>query len=128
MTGKKVAQVLVLFKSWKKRGEEPALLAYVSWFETKPKHSSGLWQVVRTSKKSVIEVTDIMRELHLIPRWESDITKGHTGKVKQELDRAIAASEDRNAKDFNISDWVLNRYDKFFINSWLDLHLYKILY
>lgn len=128
MTGKKVAQVLLLFKSWRKRGEEPALLAYVSWFETKLKHSCGLWQVVRTLKKSVIEVNDIMRELHLIPRWDSDISKGHSGKVKQELDREIAASEHRNAKDFNISDWVLTRYDKFFINSWVDLHLYKILY
>ena len=69
-----------------------------------------------------------MREVHLIPRWDSDFINSPTSKVKQELDRAVAEGQRRNAKDFNISDWIINRYEKFFINSWVDLHLYKILY
>ena len=81
-----IAQVLLLFTCpyWQERLE----LAFVSWFETKrtADPNSGLYLVGRTTKYTVINVKDIERPVHLIPKFGSQI--GATTKVKWELGHA----------------------------------------
>jgi len=99
--------------------------------------------VARTTKYSVIPVTRIERPVHLIPKFGSD--PGVTEKVKRELDRASEVKEwmdTAGAGDIPIADGEpevqmrfgfpatdsVSYYKEFWLNSWIDHHLYKNVY
>ena len=146
MSGRRVAQVLLLFKShsWR-NGSEPGAFAYVSWFETKRTAgvNSGLYLVSRTTKRSVIEVTDIERLVHLIPKFGNEV--GSTESVNKELESARKKYEweqqqasnrrtkradeeaERAIMKLPIMD-ALSYYKEFWLNSWIDPHLYNTIF
>jgi sulfur transfer complex TusBCD TusB component (DsrH family) len=84
MSNKRVAQLLLLFKG--ERQNQDQELAYVSWFETKrtADPNSGLYLVGRTKKCSVIDVKDIERGVHLIPKFGAQI--GEAVKLQRRLE------------------------------------------
>ena len=139
MNYKRVAQLLLLFKcDWQHQEFE---LAYVSWFETKrtADPNSGLYLVGRTKRCTVIEVKDIQRGVHLIPKFGAQV--GETAKLQRKLELkkaqwrlAIDTSDiDKREKArldvINERAWSsLAHYTDFWLNSWIDSHSYKTIY
>ena len=139
MNYRRVAQLLLLFKcEWKHQEHE---LAYVSWFETKrtADPNSGLYLVGRTKKCTVIEVKDIERGVHLIPKFGAQV--GETAKLqrKLELEKAqwrlqinttvMDKREKARLDVINERNWSsLAHYTDFWLNSWIDSHSYKTIY
>lgn len=134
MTFRRVVQILLLFKC--QAGAEEHELAYVSRFETTRIASataSGMYLVKRTKKCSVIRVTDIELPVHLMPKFGSVI--GDAAKAKRAMDEA--KEKDRmwrqsnnycGSKTWNMTDFILDYYNEFWLNIWVDRHLYKKLY
>ena len=144
MSQRKVAQLLLLFQCRFGQIAEP--LAFISWFETKgpANMGSGLYPVARTTKFDVINVDLIERGVHLIPKFGNEI--GRALQVKRDLDRQKArdrleyectgtdAVESRSnlklarsiVRQRNLS--ALSVYTEFWLNTWGDAHIYKIVY
>ena len=175
MSGRRVAQVMAFFQCevlgiWHK-------LAYVSWFETKGKDAvTGLYHLKRSTKQSVIQVDDIERGVHLIPKFGHQVgaTVGKKRLVEQSqrtvtvtvtsptpnggaegthqvgdgnsdsnvnLDGSIAAvsaslSGDSESADgvatatLKVKPWidVWPHYDEYWLNTWSDDAIYKMIY
>ena len=139
MNYRRVAQLLLLFKcEWRHQEHE---LAYVSWFETKraADPNSGLYLVGRTKKCTVIDVKDIERGVHLIPKFGAQV--GETAKLQRKLELQKAQwrlqvnigemdkREKARLEVINERDWsALAHYTDFWLNSWIDSHSYKTIY
>jgi hypothetical protein len=140
MSHKRVAQLLLLFKC--ERQNQAQELAYVSWFETKrtADPNSGLYLIGRTKKCSVIDVNDIMRGVHLIPKFGAQI--GEAVKLQRRLEMEkkkwqlmvhtstqMDKWERARLEVINERSWSpLTHYTDFWLNSWIDHHSYKIIY
>jgi hypothetical protein len=134
MTHRRVVQVLLLFKC--RLGGREHELAYVNWFETTRianDTACGMYLVKRTTKRSVIRVTDIELPIHLMPKFGNVL--GEAVKAKKAMDEA--KEKDRiwrlsnnycGTKTWNMTDFILDYYEEFWINVWADPHLYKRLY
>jgi hypothetical protein len=139
MNYKRVAQLLLLFKcEWQHQEFE---LAYVSWFETKrtADPNSGLYLVGRTKKCTVIEVKDIQRGVHLIPKFGAQVGETAQLQTKLELKKAkwrlevntsdMDKREKARLEVINERKWSsLAHYTDFWLNSWIDSHCYKTIY
>ena len=134
MSFRKVAQVLLLFK-YRPSGtlSEESTLAYVNWFETKriADQHTGLYLVSRTTRCAVIDITDIERPVHLIPKYESAV--GETYRVKQQLDVVLnELNKHDNLADgeakYRMTEQVMRHYKEFWLNTWIDHHLYKTVF
>ena len=97
----------------------------------------------RTTKRSVIEVTDIERLVHLIPKFGNEV--GSTESVNKELESARKKYEweqqqasnrrtkradeeaERATMKLPIMD-ALSYYKEFWLNSWIDPHLYNTIF
>ena len=109
---------------------EDEQLAYVSWFETKRAptvNGCGLYFVSQTTKCSVINIQDIERCVHLILKFGSEIRV--TVKVKRELDETILRQKGalRNGAEHQ-GEAAMDAMKEFWLNSWIDSHLYKTIY
>jgi len=134
MSFRRVAQVLLLFK-YRPSGAllEESTLAYVNWFETKrtaDKHT-GLYLVSRTTRCAVIDIADIERPVHLIPKYGSAV--GETYRVKQQLDAVLnGLNKHDNLADgepkYRMTEQVMRHYKEFWLNTWIDHHLYKTVF
>jgi hypothetical protein len=152
MAYRKVAQVLLFFTIDMRNLNERLELALISLFETKRRGSTrvdpttGMFHVHRTKRLRVIEVNDIERGVHLIPKFGRVI--GETTKIRQiieekrttitweEANRAGAAAVDANhdiggsKAVVSTNTWLdaLSYYDDFWLNVWVDNHIYKLIY
>jgi hypothetical protein len=139
MSNKRVAQLLLLFKCEFQNQEQE--LAYISWFETKrtADPNSGLYLVGRTKKCSVINVKNIERGVHLIPKFGAQI--GEAVKLQRRLEmekkkwqlRVHTTPVDKwervRLEVVNKRSWSpLTHYTDFWLNSWIDHHTYKTIY
>ena len=86
MSGRWVGQVLALFTSQQSMNSSGMKLAYVSLFETVrgPDPNSGLCLLRRTKKFVVIDIEDIERGVHLIPKFGHQV--GATEGIKRSID------------------------------------------
>ena len=89
MSGRRVVQLLALFTLEEDIASGRLELAFVSLFETKrgpngPDAISGMYHLHRTTRVAVIEVKDIERGVHLIPKFGQQI--GQTVKVKKAVE------------------------------------------
>ena len=142
MSGKRVAQVLAFFQCevfqiWHK-------LAYVSWFETRGKDAvTGLFHLKRSSKCSVIQVDDIERGVHLIPKfghqvgdtvWKKRLVEQGqrelTFNSNSEAVNGDGDSGDSGAATLKVRHWldVWPHYDEYWLNTWSDDAIYKLIY
>ena len=134
MSKRQVAQVLLLFKFRNQLDGTEENLAYVSWFEMKWKDdTSGLYLVAWKTTSMVIDIIKVERPVHLIPKFGSEI--GVMVQVKRDLDRSLTsrkvalerhglcASED----NFKAID-AMSHYREFWLNTWIDLDMYKRIY
>ena len=152
MTGRRVAQVLLLFKcqrqmvrsASKDRGEME--LAYVHWFSNiqspEPFRGAGLYLVSRTKTCGVIPVHAIERPVHLIPKFGNEM--GATIPIYREIqrnldtfkwfqaDKSIAKNMQPSASApqarFDKPLDSLAYYSEFYLNSWSDRHVYESIY
>ena len=114
-------------------------------FETKrgphgPDPTTGMYHVRRTTRVAVIDVKDIERGVHLIPKFGQQV--GNTVKVKRKVeerrttitfigsdrdDLADSSSELTPEVSVTTNRWldVLPHYNDFFVNVWTDNHIYK---
>jgi hypothetical protein len=118
--------------------ENDLTLAYVSCFDTKRRAdaNSGLYLLGRTNKFEVIDINEIERAVHLIPKFGSEV--GSAAKVKLEIDQAKARSKIREASREIIDECfkivqarqlsALSFYDEFWLNTWIDRDLYKKIF
>jgi hypothetical protein len=166
MSSRRVAQVLVFFQCevlgiWHK-------LAYVWWFETKGKDTvTGLFPLRRTTKRSVIQVDDIERGVHLIPRfgrqvgdtvWKKRLveqsqrtlilprsrspetsgsdsnSEGRENPLGGGMDStssgANGAGSESHGASLKVKHWidVWPHYDEYWLNTWSDNAIYKLIY
>jgi hypothetical protein len=160
MSGKRVAKVLAFFQCevfgvWHK-------LAYVSWFETRGKDPvTGLFHLKRTSKSSVIQVDDIERGVHLIPKFghqvgatvwkkrlveqgqraltlrspdgDSEAMQGGVnspGDGNSRLVRDDSGDSGAGSATLKVKHWidVWPHYDEYWLNTWSDDAIYKLIY
>jgi len=177
MSGRRVAQVLVFFQC-KVLGVSHKL-AYVWWFETKAKDTmTGLFPLKRSTKRSVIQVDDIVHGVHLIPRFGRQVGDTvHKKRLVEQSQRTLILPrsqsheipDDRNSDsnsevldnppgpdggdspgtrepatvDLESSDangeshaslkvkhWidVWPHYDEYWLNTWSDDAIYKMIY
>jgi len=146
MRGWKVAQVLLLFKCRQFMREEQDELAFVSLFDTKKKASvtsNKMYLLKRSTKFTVINVKDIERPVHLIPKFGSDV--GNSVEVKRRLDQAqesLRLNDIFNTNGLGNSDGEDNQseastqpvldsmayYSEFWLNNWIDANMYKRIY
>ena len=156
MTGRRVAQVMLLFKYRRQqdaiRGNEGEWheLAFVLWFSTKQNVESnrgpGLYLVGRMTKHSVIPIRTIERPIHLIPKFGSDL--GSTTSVYRQIQKNLEEFKrlqtetslrrkdggETSASDSGqqrISDKPLDSlafYTDFYLNSWVDRHGYENIF
>ena len=142
MSFRKVAQVLLLFKCHLQRGNESETdgigLAYVHWFECKrvaDSNSGGLYLFGKTKKKEVIEIKDIERSVHLIPKFGSEL--GTSFRTLQQLRQLQSVRNSKievkgnslGHKEFRSwSDLVIEYYSEFWLNTWTDAHIYKTIW
>jgi hypothetical protein len=134
MSRRRVVQVLLLFKC-RLDGKEQEL-AYVSWFETVRMASDtacGMYLVKRTTKRSVIPVTDIEQRVHLMPTFGSQL--GEADNAKRAMDQAKEkdrtwrhSTNYKGMKTWNQTDFILEHYNEFWINVWAACDLYKKIY
>jgi len=134
MSRRRVVQVLLLFKC-RHDGKELEL-AYVSWFETVRMASdtaSGMYLVKRTTKRSVIPVTDIECPVHLMPKFGSQM--GEADKAKRAMDQAKEkdrlwrqSTNYKGTKTWNQTDFILEYYNEFWVNVWVARDLYKRIF
>jgi hypothetical protein len=134
MLRRRVAQTLLLFKCLVDGTEFE--LAYVNWFETvraAKDTDCGLFLLKRTSRCSVILISDIERPVHLVPKFGNQLDRA--AMAKQAMDKAREADKAmRNAKQlkgtktWNATDFILNYYSEFWLNVWVDRHGYKTIY
>ncbi len=138
MSFRKVAQVLVLFKCHLQRENESGMdnlaLAYVHWFECKrlpDRNSGGLYLFGKSKKKEIIEVKDVERPVHLIPKFGSNL--GMSFRTLQELRKLQCVRNSKvgpeiNGEFKNWSDLVMEHYSEFWLNTWTDPHIYKTIW
>jgi hypothetical protein len=71
------------------------ILAYISCFDTKQRvdANSRLYLLGRTNKFEVIDINEIERVVHLIPKFGSEVRSA--AKVKLEIDQVKARSKIR---------------------------------
>jgi hypothetical protein len=89
--------------------------------------------VTTTSKYSIIPIDDIERDVHLISRFGS---VGESANINKELDRILEGNRYQMEKEMssgdililNKSDLIMNQYKEFWLNSWLDPHMYKNIF
>jgi hypothetical protein len=137
MTDRKVARLLVLFKCQSRYGNA-LQLAFVNIFAIsgypQDDHCHGLFLLKRTSRFQVIPVTTIEREVHLIPRFGNEI--GAALRINKKLERKLSdnrALAEKCGKNIGVneglslnkSDLIMDHYEQFWLNSWLDPHIYK---
>src|SRR5579859_7162170 len=131
MSYRKVAQLLLLFKRKHWEGPHGYGMAFVEWFDTKGptnKHS-GLYPLARSKRREIISVALIERPVHLIPKFGNQI--GETYKVKLELERKLEVINSKRGTQEGtqrLSDLVMSHYSDFWLNTFLDVHLYKTIY
>lgn len=142
MNRRRVAQILLLFQIKHRSGTFPVSdqchrLAYVSWFDTKrtaaEETCSGMFRVRRSTRREVVDVVRIEHTVHLIPKFGNVI--GDTVKVRRRLERALQASNAKSTdalaegeSENRLSDLILDHYMEFFLNTWIDPHIYKLIY
>jgi hypothetical protein len=142
MNRRRVAQVLLLFQMKQHSATFPVSnqwhrLAYVSWFDTKKTAAeetcSGMFRVRRSKKREVVEVVRIEHTVHLIPKFGNVI--GETVNVRRRLERVLQASNAKSTdalaegeSENRLSDLILDHYSEFFLNTWIDPHIYKLIY
>lgn len=120
MSSRKVARVLFFFK-FKHRNrrqtadlkQDPTGYAYVQWFSTvgPADATTGMYTVKRTNKFEVIEINRIECAVHLIPKF------GNT----------FRASELK----VSVTKWgpeVHQHFDEFWLNHWVDIHYYNMIF
>jgi hypothetical protein len=142
MSSRQAAQIFLLFRvrcpyHLKVQDPESAAkwdcgLAYVAWFnvtQTANDTPNGLFEVVRPPRNQfgVVEVSSIERPVLLIPKFGTTI--GETVEVKAKLDKANFrfhhSLEDKEAMEALDS---MTHYNKFYVDSWQDSHLYRTIY
>jgi len=138
MSERRVGQVLALFKSRQWMDGSDMKLAYISLFETMkgPDPNSGLYLLRRTKKMAVIDIEDIERGVHLIPKFGHQV--GATEGVKRTVDveqmRVGMEADVGNARwgdsAVTVTSWlnVIPHYEEFWLNIWIDNHLYKTIW
>jgi hypothetical protein len=136
MSNWKVAHLLALFKC---KSDNGALqLAFVNLYAIagtpKDGHCHGLYLVRKTSRFQVVPVTDIESDVHLIPKFGNRIRVAVTVNktIKQRLSENHTLAERlggdkvvNQGRSLNKSDLIMDHYKQFWLNSWLDSHIYK---
>ena len=107
MENRRVARLLLLFSILDRNSETELQLAYVQLFRTQSAvdAATGMFKVVK-DRCEVIEIDTIERGIHLVPCFKGFITEMATG----------------------ISPPVLDTYDTFYVNNYIDLHIYNTVY
>ena len=144
MSFRRAAQILLLFRvrcPYKLNFQDPDSagkwdcgLAYVCWFnvtQTAAATLNGLYEVARPprNKFGVVEVSSIERPVLLIPKFGT--TVGETVRVKAELDKAnvrFRRSLENGEAIEPLSLDSMTHYNEFYIDSWLDSHLYRTIH
>ena len=138
MSERRAGQVLALFTSRQGMDNSVMKLAYVSLFETMkgPDPSSGLYLLRRSKKFAVIDIKDIERGVHLIPKFGHQVgaTEGIKRSVDVEQMRIRTEAETAHAgiggSAVTVTTWldVMPHYEEFWLNIWIDNHLYKTIW
>jgi len=102
-----------------------------------------MYLLKRSTKFTVINVKDIERPVHLIPKFGSDV--GNSVEVKRRLDQAqesLRLNDIFNTNSLGNSDGEDNQsevstqpvldsmayYSEFWLNNWIDANMYKRIY
>lgn len=157
LTGKKVGQVLLLFKYRNQLGRVGDLntelcLAYVRWFSItstpSPDSGSDLFCVsCNSTSHAVIPIESIERPVHLIPKFGTEM--GRMKKIHQEIlqnhgelkvlktrqgtregwgEGSQEGERDQNRIRFRKPLDAFGYYSEFYLNSWSDKHMYENIY
>ena len=112
MTGRRVARLWCLFTV--DVLDSPSL-AFVQWFQCKedPDGVTGMFQVNKTDKYEVIELSTIERGVHLIPVFGPIGTTTPWRESTEEGTKVLRG---------------LDAYDKFVINNYRDLDVFNLIY
>jgi hypothetical protein len=102
----KIGQALLFLET--NQDKKKYYLAYVNWFARRKNvdHETGMHIVERTKKFNVIDISEIMRLVHLQPLFE-------------ERDAAIKARS---------KNWNVYSFDKYLVNKYSDRAIWEILY
>jgi Plavaka transposase len=111
MSNRKIGRVLLLFSTWWEKMRKEIHLAYVELFKLAtngwdPKTQT--FKVRKTGDCEVIEVESIERGVHLVPCFKGFETQMAAG-----------------TREFVSS---LDEYKDFWINNWIDRHMYNTIY
>ena len=80
----------------------------------------------------VIDATDIERGVHLIPKFGNQI--GETAKKKREVDNErliwTLSQVEAGQSTVTVLTWldVMPHYKEFWLNTWIDPHMYRNIY
>jgi hypothetical protein len=95
----------------------------------------GLFLLKRTAKCSVIFASDIERPVHLVPIFGNAVDCVWKAKMAmdkaREDDRAMRSAKklmETKTSSWNATDFILNYYQEFWLNIWIDCHLYKTIH
>jgi hypothetical protein len=131
MTGRRVGQVFAFFTI--RQSLEIHRLAFLSLFETRPmSRVCKLYPLRRTTRFMVIDATDIERGVHLIPKFGNQI--GETAKKKREVDNErliwTLSQVEAGQSTATVRTWldVMPHYKEFWLNTWIDPHMYRNIY
>jgi hypothetical protein len=108
------------------KGTDVGEYAYVQWFNTvggQVDKNNGMFSVRRTSQKAVINISDIERGVHLIPKYGREI--GSTTALMWKLQYEM-----RNQETGSIpkAPFANAQFEEFWLNSWIDNHMYSKIY
>jgi len=134
MARRKVYQLLMLFQCESITLEGSSIgvgmgregLALVQEFSVGPKcdANTGMYSLARTEKVEVISIESIERGVHLIPKFGGLL---HTLTRIKRVQRDTRDSE--TGKIMKQSDInAFHHYERFFLNSWSDPHIYNFIW
>jgi hypothetical protein len=134
MSGRRVARVLLLLKATSDAGGQEAQLAYVQWFQTvgAVDPHNGMYHLKRAKTFAFIEVERIERVVHLIPKFTNRIGAAKAvydqiTRHNSEFDRDACVDSDAELGMRRKVD-VFDYYEDFWLNVWVDYHLYNSVY
>ena len=134
MTYQRVAEVLLLYKCNREamnmisahRGSDVGEYAYVQWMNTiggRPDKDNGMYMIRRTHQTAVIHIGDIERSVHLIPKYGRQI--GATTKLIRKLQYTL---QDPVTEEILKAPNAIAEFEEFWLNSWIDNHMYNQIY
>jgi hypothetical protein len=112
MSNRRVGRILLLFSTTYKLSlneEKPIELAYVEWFRLINNgwdNKTEMFKVKKAESFGVIDIRSIERGVHLVPCFKGFNTQKNGQGVQPSLDE----------------------YKEFWINNWIDRHMYNTIY